>query len=85
MHFLGIAGMPRRIPDYPDAFAFWNYVSSFGSYITVISIVYFFYTVYDVLACAGDRNYLPELDNADYVSFGHCGQRTISGTKNRFR
>jgi len=78
MHFLGIAGMPRRIPDYPDAFAFWNYVSSFGSYITVISIVYFFYTVYDVLASAGDRNYLPELDNADYVSFGHKWSKTYS-------
>jgi len=43
MHFLGIAGMPRRIPDYPDAFAFWNYVASFGSYVTFLGLGIFFF------------------------------------------
>lgn len=44
-HFLGLAGMPRRIPDYPDSYAFWNWISSMGSMISVISSIYFFYVV----------------------------------------
>lgn len=46
MHFLGLAGMPRRIPDYPDAFADWNLICSFGSNLSVISALLFFYIVY---------------------------------------
>jgi heme/copper-type cytochrome/quinol oxidase subunit 1 len=46
MHFLGLAGMPRRIPDYPDAYAGWNYVASFGSYFTTVAILMFFGIVY---------------------------------------
>jgi len=49
MHFLGLAGMPRRIPDYPDAYAGWNAVASFGSYISAVSVVLFFYIVYSTL------------------------------------
>jgi len=40
-HFLGIAGMPRRYVDYPDEYAFWNYVSSLGSYFTAAGVVLF--------------------------------------------
>ncbi|MER2605631.1 MAG: cytochrome c oxidase subunit I [Siculibacillus sp.] len=42
-HFLGLAGMPRRYVDYPDAFAGWNFVSSLGSYISGASVLIFFY------------------------------------------
>jgi len=45
-HFLGLQGMPRRISDYPDAFAGWNLVSSFGSMISVVAIVFFLHLTY---------------------------------------
>nr|YP_010165718.1 cytochrome c oxidase subunit 1 [Imasa heleensis]QRR29731.1 cytochrome c oxidase subunit 1 [Imasa heleensis] len=49
MHFLGLAGMPRRIPDYPDAFESWNYISSVGSQISVIGVVVFVFVLYYTL------------------------------------
>ncbi len=45
-HFLGLAGMPRRIPDYPDAYAGWNMVSSIGAAITAVGTLMFFYIVF---------------------------------------
>lgn len=41
MHFLGVAGMPRRIPDYPDAFHVFNKVASWGSYVSGFSVIIF--------------------------------------------
>jgi cytochrome c oxidase subunit 1 len=49
-HFLGLAGMPRRIPDYPVEFAGWNFVSSIGSYIAGASAVFFIYVLYRTFA-----------------------------------
>jgi cytochrome c oxidase subunit 1 len=40
-HFLGLSGMPRRYVDYPDAFAFWNGVSSVGAYLTALGTLVF--------------------------------------------
>jgi cytochrome c oxidase subunit 1 len=46
MHFLGVAGVPRRGPDYPDAFAGWNFVASLGSYVSAAAAVLFFYILW---------------------------------------
>jgi len=49
MHFLGLAGMPRRIPNYPDAYAAFNYVASFGSYFTNTGVILFIFIIYITL------------------------------------
>jgi cytochrome c oxidase subunit 1 len=58
-HFLGLAGMPRRIADYPDGFAFWNWWSSLGSYITAAGTLVFvgamFYAYFVVRQRAPDN------------------------------
>lgn len=46
-HFLGLNGMPRRYPDYPDAFYGWNLVSSLGSFIAISSVFLYLYIIYD--------------------------------------
>ena len=53
-HFLGLAGMPRRIPDYPDAFAGWNMVSSIGSFIAAGSALFFVYVMWRTFT-AGEK------------------------------
>jgi heme/copper-type cytochrome/quinol oxidase subunit 1 len=46
MHFLGLAGMPRRIPDYPQMYAGWNFIASVGSNVSVIAIFFFIFMIY---------------------------------------
>ncbi|HEX3665005.1 MAG TPA: cytochrome c oxidase subunit I [Rhizomicrobium sp.] len=58
MHFLGLAGMPRRVADYPDAFAGWNYVSSIGAFIAGFGVIVFLITMAEAFLAkrrAGDN------------------------------
>lgn len=59
MHFLGLAGMPRRIPDYPDAYAGWNAIASYGSYVSVFGALFFLYVVYTTLTSDEEASIYP--------------------------
>lgn len=64
MHFLGLAGMPRRIPDYPDMYWFWNYLSSVGSLVSVVGVFVFFYLLWDSYS---SNSLFVQVNNSYYV------------------
>jgi cytochrome c oxidase subunit 1 len=68
-HFLGLAGMPRRYVDYPDAFAGWNFISSIGSYISAFGVAIFLYMLWDAFAkkrLAGDNPWGPGAETLEW-------------------
>jgi cytochrome c oxidase subunit 1 len=79
MHFLGLAGMPRRIPDYPDAYETWNHIASVGSMVTSVGVILFFFIIYESFVninnyyehkfLSKNNNLLYNLTNVIYDSF----------------
>lgn len=59
MHFLGLAGMPRRIPDFPDSFNAWNNIASIGSFITTFSTIFFGFVVFFAFTSNSRTGYNP--------------------------
>jgi len=50
MHFLGLNGMPRRIPDYPDSYLLWNWMESWGSILSALGLVVFLFIFARILS-----------------------------------
>ena len=69
MHFLGLQGMPRRIPDYPDAYAGWNLVASIGSYISALSVIWFLILVFRTLYSGAKCQDSPWGEGADTLEW----------------
>lgn len=73
--------MPRRIPDYPDAYQGWNWVSSIGSIISVVATAVFLYTMYDMLVTrrhAEDNAWAQPSYFVDTLSFVEGTQHSTS-------
>jgi cytochrome c oxidase subunit 1 len=69
-HFLGRQGMPRRYIDYPEAFAYWNEISSYGAFLSFASFVFFIcIMVYSLLAGARDTRANPWGEYADTLEW----------------
>lgn len=82
LHFAGLQGFPRKYVDYPDVYGLWNILSSYGSMLSVFSLLLFVFLIFDSLLSLrlflfeGGTNSSPEGAFSRYV-FGHSYQNEI--------
>jgi len=69
IHFLGLAGMPRRYSDYPDCYAGWNFLARVGSIISIISVLLFIVILWETFA--SQRPVLGRLHTRSSIEFFH--------------
>ena len=69
IHFLGLAGMPRRYADYPDFYAGWNFVARIGSIISALSVLLFIVIIRERLA--SQRPVLATIHTSSSLEFFH--------------
>jgi len=78
MHFLGLNGKPRRIPDYADGYLGWNNVMSYGSILTFLSVILFLYILSNTIF-VNKEHYLTSANYSKFNNFplgsslGFCG------------
>jgi len=89
MHFLGLAGMPRRIPDYPDAYTSFNTFSTFGAFISIVATFYFFSLVYTALSAEDSKirmliNYIKSFLSMLFDTFSNPLFNTYRNFSNKF-
>jgi len=56
MHMLGLAGMPRRIPDYADGYVNWNQFITLGSFLTLFSVLIFLYIILETFSTTNTKS-----------------------------
>jgi cytochrome c oxidase subunit 1 len=69
-HFLGMAGMPRRIPDYPLMFQTWNEISSIGAFGFALAQLIFLYNLFSTLK-SGQPAAQKQWEGADSIDWTH--------------
>ena len=88
-HFLGLRGMPRRYSDYPDAFTKWNIISSIGSMISLIALLFFIFILWEAFisqrGIISSSNQVTSLEWADILPLDfHNSPETILLTQPHF-